>query len=370
MGTENVFQENQEYLIKARELVTSIDDMEEELDQTKTMQKKIARSLSQEEKGLSDEISSTLKNRKNEIEDGYDARLSENGAKIRQFQSQKDKKKNERMGNRIESETASLNESNRQLKLEAKELFKQNHVSAFCNSSFFYCMFAPSGFVEIIKLIGLICLFCLGIPAVVSIILSYTVFTVDVNKFIYAVIGLSIVLFEFVIYFVVFNAAKVKNLDVVREGRSIRDKVRANDKQIRAIKNSITKDKDESVYNLGKYDEKLKQLETEREDISNRKMEAIKVFENETKEVIVSEITGRRQPKIDSLKEELKSTEEKMAAMESKLADMRGVLTDSYVTFLGKDLCTEEKLTDLISIMEEGTASTVSGAIEVYKGED
>ena len=97
---------------------------------------------------------------------------------------------------------------------------------------------------------------------------------------------------------------------------------------------------------------------------------AIKVFENETKQVIVAEITSRRQPKIDSLKEELKSLEEKINAMESKLADMRSHLTDSYVTFLGKDLCTEEKLTDLISIMEEGTASTVSGAIEVYKGED
>ena len=47
---------------------------------------------------------------------------------------------------------------------------------------------------------------------------------------------------------------------------------------------------------------------------------------------------------------------------------MQSHLTDSYVTFLGKDLLTEEKLSDLISIME-GTASTVSGAIEVYKGE-
>ena len=184
------------------------------------------------------------------------------------------------------------------------------------------------------------------------------------------VIGLSIIIFEFIVYFIVFNMAKVRNLDVVREGRQIRNKVRANDRQIRAIRNSITRDKDESVYNLEKYDDRLKELEEEREDISNRKIEAIKVFENETKQVIVAEITSRRQPKIDSLKEELKSLEEKINAMESKLADMRSHLTDSYVTFLGKDLCTEEKLTDLISIMEEGTASTVSGAIEVYKGED
>ena len=62
--------------------------------------------------------------------------------------------------------------------------------------------------------------------------------------------------------------------------------------------------------------------------------------------------------------------DEKINAMEGDLANMQSHLTDSYVTFLGRDLCTEEKLADLIAIMEEGTASTVSGAIEVYKGEN
>ena len=158
MGSENVFQENQEYLIKARELVVAIDDVQDNLEQVRTAQRKTSRSISQEEKGLSDEISSTLKNRKNEIEDGYDQQLSANGAKIRQLQSKKDKKKTERMGNRIESETASLNESNRQLRLKAKELFKQNNVSGFCNTGFFYCMFAPCGAGDVFKLILLILL--------------------------------------------------------------------------------------------------------------------------------------------------------------------------------------------------------------------
>ena len=369
MGSENVFQENQEYLIKARELVVAIDDVQDILEQVRTAQRKTSRSISQEEKGLSDEISSTLKHRKNEIEDGYDQQLSANGAKIRQLQSKKDKKKTERMGNRIESETASLNESNRQLRLKAKELFKQNNVSGFCNTGFFYCMFAPCGAGDVFKLILLILLFCGCIPAIVCVALSYTIYQTGVHTLTYVVISQAIVIAEFIIYFIVFNLPKVKNLEIVNEGRRIRNKVRANNKQIRIIRNSITRDKDESVYNLGKYDEKLSELEAEREDISNRKLEAIKVFENDTKQVITDEITGRRQPKIDALKADLKQLEEKINAMESQLADMQSHLTDSYVTFLGKDLLTEEKLSDLISIMEEGTASTVSGAIEVYKGE-
>lgn len=273
------------------------------------------------------------------------------------------------MGNRIESETASLNESNRQLRLKAKELFKQNNVSGFCNTGFFYCMFAPCGAGDVFKLILLILLFCGCVPAIVCVALSYTIYQTGVHTLTYVVISQAIVIAEFIIYFIVFNLAKVKNLEIVNEGRRIRNKVRANNKQIRIIRNSITRDKDESVYNLGKYDEKLSELEAEREDISNRKLEAIKVFENDTKQVITDEITGRRQPKIDALKADLKQLEEKINAMESQLADMQSHLTDSYVTFLGKDLLTEEKLSDLISIMEEGTASTVSGAIEVYKGE-
>ena len=52
MGTENVFQENQEYLIKARELVTAIDDMEDELDQAKALQKQILKTVKPEQKEL------------------------------------------------------------------------------------------------------------------------------------------------------------------------------------------------------------------------------------------------------------------------------------------------------------------------------
>lgn len=369
MGADNVFNENQEYLIKAKNLVTAIDDMQDDLDQARSAHRKTSRGIVQEEKGLLDEISSTLKTRKNEIEDGYDKQLSANGAKIRQLQSKKDKKKTERMGNRIESETAELNEDNRQLNLRIKSLFKQNHVPAFCNTGFFFCMFSPSGFGEIMRMLLYIVLFCAVLPAALCVVLALLVMPETTSILLYIVIGLSLVIVEFILYFVIYNATKVKHLETIKAGRELRNKIRANDKQIHAIKSSITKDKDESVYNLGKYDEKLKELEAEREDISNRKVEAIKVFENDTKRVITDEITGRRQPKIDGLKSELKELEDRIGKMETSLADMQTELTDSYVSFLGKDLCTEEKLTDLISIMNEGSASTVSGAIEIYKGE-
>jgi hypothetical protein len=367
MGNENVFQENQEYLIKARNLVDSMDDMQVELEQTKSQRKKLVRNISQEEKSMADEINSTVKSRRGEIEDTYNKELSANAAKNKQLQAKKDKKKNERMGNRIESETAELNDSNRRLALEAKEYFKQNHVSAFCNSGFYYCMFMPRGVREVFITILLSACFCLGIPAACCGILALTAFKGQDKVLAYAIICFVIILAEFIIYFLVFKTTRLKHDDVIQHGRKLRDKVNQNNRQISRIKKNITKDKDESVYNLDKYDDKLAELKRERESITNQKLEAVNAFENDTKKVLTEEITSRRQPKIDELKGQQTDIDDKIASLEEQLSQMQKELTNDYISFLGKDMCTEEKLNDLIAIMEEGSASTVSGAIELYK---
>ena len=42
---------------------------------------------------------------------------------------------------------------------------------------------------------------------------------------------------------------------------------------------------------------------------------------------------------------------------------------NKYAAILGEDLCRQDKLEDLIAIMQEGQANTVSEAIAVYKGQ-
>lgn len=370
MAVDNVFEENQEYLISAREMVSAVEDLRDDLDAARLLQKKSTKNIAQEEKSINDEIASTLKRRKDEIAESYDKQIDTNNSKIKRMQSKKDKKKSERMEARIENETAELREQNRQLKIETKTLFKQNHVPAFCNSNFYYYLFAPKGADEIFRLFLIIVGFCVCVPAVVISVLLNTKFSEGSHLAACVLIAAVIIIAEFIIYFIIFNLTKVKHRDPIMEGRKTRNTIRANDKAIKAIKNSIAKDKDESVYNLGKYDDKIKELEAEGSDISGQKIEALKVFEAETKQVITDEIIGRRQPKVDAMKEDLKQLNSKITSMEENLSEMELTLTNKYETYLGKDLCTEEKLSDLISIMEDGSASTVSEAIKIYKGDD
>ena len=61
------------------------------------MQKAIA----QEEKSIHDEINTTIKKRKAEIEDTYDAQLDAGRKKLKKAQEQKNKEKSERVGQRV-----------------------------------------------------------------------------------------------------------------------------------------------------------------------------------------------------------------------------------------------------------------------------
>lgn len=261
MAADNVYDEDQEYLIEARDTISELEDLKDKLEEIKLLQKKNKRAIVREERATGDEISATLKKRKEQIAASYDRQIDVNNSKIRQVQTKKDKKKSQRMEDRINKETADIREENRQLNAAIKTLFKKNHVPAFCNTKMYYCLFSPKGMSEFLELLVILLVTCGGIPAAVIAILMNTKFKTGNHTAMCVLIAALIIITEFIIYFIVFNLTKVKHRDLIREGRRTRDKIIANEKAVKAIKNSIAKDKDESIYRLGKYDKKIQELE-------------------------------------------------------------------------------------------------------------
>ncbi len=367
---ENVFNENQEYLVNAKKAIGDLNALRGKFEEIKTTAKKTRKAANSEEKSINDEINSTVKKRKDQIASTYDKAIDANNSKIKQVQSKKEKKKDQRMENRIKSETSGLREENRQLKATIKTIYKQNHVPSFCNSNLFYYLFAPKGIGEVFDLFLIIVLMCGCLPALVITALQKGKLGEGEHTLLFVIIVALIIILEFIIYVAIFNATKVKHRDTIIEGRRTRDKVKANEKAIKAIRNSIIKDKDESVYGLGKYDAKINELKGTTQSISDEKLAALKEFEQTTKQIIIDEINGRRLPKLEALRADADKADRQMTAMQNKIDQAQLDITNKYETYLGKDFCTEERLSDLIAIMDEGTALTVSDAIKVYKGDD
>lgn len=372
MDMDNIFNQNVDFLIQAREEVVACNQMEQKQKQLQEREDKMQKAIAQEEKSIHDEINTTIKKRKAEIENTYDAQLDAGRKKLKKAQEQKNKEKSERVGQRVDEETADVKENSRQLKTEMRTLFKKNHVPAFCQTGFYYALFMPKGIKEILILLLMIVIGLAGIPFGIYELFARVILAdkpiVQASYFMALVIALSLIV-VLGIYFLIFNLTKVRHRDTIAEGRKIRNQMLANDKNIRAIKNAINKDKDESQYGLDAYDQKIQESQNEMDAIADEKQAALTEFEQQTRNTIIDEINGRRQAKLDDMRQQAAAVEEERYDVEGKIKEAALAITNKYAKYLGKNICKEETLSDIINIMQTEQIDTISEGIAIYKGE-
>lgn len=372
MDMDNIFNQNVDFLIQAREEVVACNQMEQKQKQLQEREDKMQKAIAQEEKSIHDEINTTIKKRKAEIENTYDAQLDAGRKKLKKAQEQKNKEKSERVGQRVDEETADVKENSRQLKTEMRTLFKKNHVPAFCQTGFYYALFMPKGIKEILILLLMIVIGLAGIPFGIYELFARVILVdkpiVQASYFMALVIALSLIV-VLGIYFLIFNLTKVRHRDTIAEGRKIRNQMLANDKNIRAIKNAINKDKDESQYGLDAYDQKIQESQNEMDAIAEEKQAALTEFEQQTRNTIIDEINGRRQAKLDDMRQQAAAVEEERYDVEGKIKEAALAITNKYAKYLGKNICKEETLSDIINIMQTEQIDTISEGIAIYKGE-
>ncbi|MBR1598351.1 MAG: hypothetical protein IJ661_05455 [Lachnospiraceae bacterium] len=367
---ESVFDENVDYLYQVQTDLEAVEQLKKEMNEYKIQEKNLKKSIASEEKSIQDEIAQTIKRRKNEIEKVYDDQIDANKAKSRAVWNKRDKAKSKRIGERVSYETSELAEENRQLQVEMRTLFKAQHIPSFCRSGYFYALFMTKRAWEIPVLILTILAAYIGIPLIVYLICAGSVFKNNADKLpLGCTLIVSVVLFVITfIYVLMINLIKIRHYDTLLDGRQIRDEIAANKRQMKAIRNKINKDKDDSQYGLDKYDDKLAELENELAAISAEKQDAMTVFESETKQVLTNEVNDRRLGHLESMKERLDTLEENMAVLDEDIQNSLLAVANNYGAILGKEFCTPERVADLISLMEDGTADTVSEAIAAYKG--
>ena len=379
MAAENVFQENVDYLIEARKTLILVDKIKEELETQRVAAKRLKKTVEVEHKAIEDEVSSTLKRRKEEIAATYDKEIEVNRAKIKQIRSKRDKKKNQRMNQRMQEETYEVKEKNRQLMTEMRTKFKQAHLPGFCCHKWFYNVFLPETVMEYILFFVVSVLFMLGVPVLLALLIGNNVDYCQMfsEKDFQESMFRSVVTATFfsglfgIIYFFVYTLISkwivMKHKDVLDEGKVILQRIKANQKSIKAIENFIHKEKDDSIYNLEHYDEKLLELEKEAVKIVEEKQNALNLFENDTKNLIIEEINKRRMPKYNQMKEEERELEDYLNRLEEELQVNTLTLSNQYEAYLGKKYVNRETLENLIKIMKSGEADTVSEAINYFK---
>ncbi len=367
----NILNEDKSTLLKVLAEVKERDGLRADIQTMKQQRKRLLKQIQQEEKSIKDETLITLKKRKMELEDGYDRHLDKNRSDRKSVIDKKEKKKTERMNQRVKEETRSVYDEIKGYEADLKGLFRKNKVPSICSSKAYYALFAPSGFVEKLKMALILFGIFAAFPFVATLFLRGFVFsgTQNMKTLLTVLVPAIWIIVCLLLYFLIYIKTKIKHLEVIEEGRKIRDSIKACNKKIKAIDNSIKKDQDESVYKLDAYDKQVKKLDKEADSINEDRKNALKNFDEKTKSDIVDEINGRRKPKLEAMKKEKAELEQSIKQCEAKEADKSLKITNKYATYVGEDFCKADKLNDLLAIMEEHDLSTIGEAIAAYKGQ-
>lgn len=324
-------------------------------------EEQLEQSLETEKKLMAETVTQTVKRRRDEISSTYEKEMNKAQEQLKKVRTRREKAKNEGMKERISNETSVYKEEIRDLKVQLKTLMKRSHVPGFCQSPFYYTLYFPCHVKEYLVLLLCVLAIFLALPCGIY-------WMIPERRPLYLVIiYIADILFTGGIYMAVGNKTKMLHMETLREGRKIQDQILANKKKIKKTTTGVRKDRNESLYNLEKYDDEIARLQQELSDVAVKQKEALNTFENVTKNILVDEIEHNHKVKLEQQEEEYRRVSEELRAVRQQLKEKRLSVTDQYGTYLGREFMDSQKVMELCDLVKSGRASNVSEAVSVYK---
>lgn len=331
--------------------------------------KKLEKELNINKKNLKDNIDSTVKKRRSEVAKQFEDEMSKEEAKLKKIKDQRSRAKEKGVKERITDETSDLTAQNKELKGNIRTALKGERLPGFCGSNFYFALFMTKGPGEVFLCVLMALLACLILPGAL-----YLLLPIDRDNKFMAGLLLAVVYFVVIalvvgLYILINNKTKKKHEERIKEIRQLRDRINGNNKQIHKITRSIKKDKNEEMYELGDFDSKMKDIESEIGRINGEKEAALINFDDNIAPNIISEIEAKEMPRINDLEEKLNEAVTNKESMDEIIKETSLKITSEYEAYIGKEYTSIEKLDNLIKIMESGQATTVSQAIDIYKAQ-
>lgn len=349
------------FLNEAREALDELSLLMDREEQMKQDELRLERALEGEQKAVSDEIRQTVKVRRDEINASYDKEIDKAQERLKKVRSKREKAKSAGIKERIANETAALEDENRDMRVQLKTLTKRGHAPWYCRTKLYYSLFFPRHLKEYGTLLLYVLVCFLAVPCGIYLLIP------ERKPLYLAVVYLADVVLFGGSYIAVGNRTKLLYTETLREGRQILDQIYGNNRKIKVITSTIRKDRNESLYNLEKYDDEISQLQQELNEVAAQKKDALNTFENVTKTILADEIEHNHQDTMEQLRKEYDQVRDELKDAMQQVKTRRLYVTDHYGVHLGKEFLDPLKIAELCTIVQNGQAVNVSEAIAAHK---
>ena len=344
---------------KAKQLLSDLDEAQKEKARLAGELKQSEKAYSSMEKSVAEGITTALKKKKEEIAATYDRELSQYQDQIDVCKTERAKAKANAVAQRIQVETAPLNQQNQQLEAQIELKFKENKVPVVCKKRAISMLFFPKNgndwTVDI--LVGVALMFL--VPLFFTLAIS--------NRFVLAFTFFLYVGVLFAAYLYLLHKFMLKYADVNEEVEELRKQIRVNNKNKQLMTNRIKKSQDETGYNLGGFDDKIAGLQQIMQDTVAKRQEALENFESEIRHQITADITAANKDELLGLQQEYESKRQEMADKKEKIAQIEKQLKEEYEPVFGKDLLYKQRLSKFDSFCQENADLSLDEALTQYR---
>ena len=341
---------------RAKQLLNDLDEAEKDKTRLTGELKQSEKAYSSMEKSVAEGITTALKKKKEEIAATYDRELSQYQDQIDVCKTERAKAKANAIAQRIQVETAPLNQQNQQLEAQIELKFKENKVPVVCKKRAISMLFFPKNSrdwtIDILVGVGLI----FFIPLFFSLAIS--------NRLVLAFTFFVYVGALFTVYLYLLHKYMLKFAGVNEEVEELRKQIRINNKNKQLMTNRIKKSQDETGYNLGSFDDKITGIQQVMQNTVEKRQEALENFESEIRHQITADITAANKDELLGLQQEFESKRQELS---DKKEQIEKQLKEEYEPVFGKDLLYKQRLNKFDSFCQENADLSLEEALTQYR---
>lgn len=344
---------------RAKQLLNDLDETEKDKTRLTGELKQSEKTYSSMEKSVAEGITTALKKKKEEIAATYDRELSQYQDQIDVCKTERAKAKANAIAQRIQVETAPLNQQNQQLEAQIELKFKENKVPVVCKKRAISMLFFPKNSrdwtIDILVSVGLI----FFIPLFFSLAIS--------NRLVLAFTFFVYVGALFTVYLYLLHKYMLKFAGVNEEVEELRKQIRINNKNKQLMTNRIKKSQDETGYNLGSFDDKITSIQQVMQNTVEKRQEALENFESEIRHQITADITAANKDELLGLQQEFESKRQELSDKKEEIEQIEKQLKEEYEPVFGKDLLYKQRLNKFDSFCQENADLSLEEALTQYR---
>ena len=340
-------------------MLNDLDEAEKDKTRLTGELKQSEKAYSSMEKSVAEGITTALKKKKEEIAATYDRELSQYQDQIDVCKTERAKAKANAIAQRIQVETAPLNQQNQQLEAQIELKFKENKVPVVCKKRAISMLFFPKNSrdwtIDILVGVGLIFFIPLFFSLAISnrLVLTFTFFVY---------VGAL-----FTVYLYLLHKYMLKFAGVNEEVEELRKQIRINNKNKQLMTNRIKKSQDETGYNLGSFDDKITGIQQVMQNTVEKRQEALENFESEIRHQITADITAANKDELLGLQQEFESKRQELSDKKEEIEQIEKQLKEEYEPVFGKDLLYKQRLNKFDSFCQENADLSLEEALTQYR---